>query len=178
MNLLNFLFAQVFSILFSKLSQNKFQVLTMGFPVLTWLGTSILPLPTSKDVWHLSQIAKDTFWAMVYLMVVVFVITFESFEEGKVHVYQTLFVPWGSGIVVDPRSILRIRIERAKVHGLIYLSNPRLRAITPMMHGYRRFWISQGFQPGCSKCCEAGIELHAIFFPVRSRRQDIEFSIA
>lgn len=44
-------------------------------------------------------------------------IPFESMDEDKHHDYQTLFGdhPEGEGIIVDPRSILRMRIEKVEV---------------------------------------------------------------
>lgn len=63
------------------------------------------------------------------------VIPLESIDKDEHHMYQTSFEdhPEGEGIIVKPRSILSIRIERAEVSSSHLLSSPRLRVFSLMM---------------------------------------------
>lgn len=41
---------------------------------------------------------------------------FESVDDDEHHIYQTIFKDSeGKGIIVDPRSVMRMRIERVEV---------------------------------------------------------------
>lgn len=83
--------------------------------MLTYPGSNIVPLPTKRDVWPQCPVSKDSFWVMDDERPLETTILLESVDEEE-HVYQTLFEdhPEGEGIIVDPRPILRMRIERAK----------------------------------------------------------------
>lgn len=101
---------------------NKFQVIVMGtfahrkIGVLTYLGTNLVPQPTSRDRWRQSPMTKDPFLVMLDKMPLGTAILFESVDEKEPQIYQTLFEYHlgKEGIIVDSRSILRISIERAE----------------------------------------------------------------
>lgn len=71
---------------------------------LYYLGTNEVPMPTNWDVWHVSSVRQDSFWAMDNTMTL------------DATVYHTLFGDHreGKGVFKNSRSILRVRIEKAK----------------------------------------------------------------
>lgn len=85
--------------------------------VLAYPGTNIVPPETTRDIWPQCPTEKNSLWIMADEMPSRIAIPFESVDVEEPQIYQTLFEyhPGGEGIIVDPRSILRISIKRAEM---------------------------------------------------------------
>lgn len=89
------------------------------FTPLSYPGSSNLPLPTSGDVSPKCSIIKDSSWEEADEPPIDAVPPLEHVKneeaEVEVYIYETLFKLHGEGTVIDPRLILRMRVERAEV---------------------------------------------------------------
>lgn len=80
----------------------------------------------------------DLFWAMANELSLDTSAPFESTDEDEDHTYQTLF--WdqgeGEGIVINPRSILRMCIKKAEAVSV----DPQLQS-KAQSHQYYDAWV-------------------------------------
>lgn len=69
---------------------------------------------------------------------------FKSTDEEDTHKYQTMFddQPKGMGVLVSPRLLLRMSIERRRCHGQNCCFTQRPRVISCMVPGFKRCWPS------------------------------------
>lgn len=80
---------------------------------LVFFATSLLPMPTDRDVWPYCAVVKDSFWAVVGKQNLGAVVP----HEGDGEAYQIPFEDdnEGDGIFINPQSSLRMRVDKVEV---------------------------------------------------------------
>lgn len=67
-------------------------------------------MPTDQDTWPYREVVKDTFWSAVSELNLGAIAPLKGDDEA----YQTLFETMGEGLLISPRSLLGMHVEKAE----------------------------------------------------------------